>query len=313
MPPETQNIDEAKQSSFNRNIEGFLMTSQMLELDFEFGFQQLNMYLQDVMFRDAGYDFKDLGVSERRHAAAPTLLIPSDSSANGYLVDKWDMMDGNVPHGSIAHLKLSGVMRTQSSISSPGVDSLARDMRAAYNNPKIAGVIVEGTSGGGESMAGNVLKSAFSEKNKPTVMWGHLLASAAFRAATGADEIIMSSPQAEAGSIGTMISMDMKELNKFRERFTEFYGTDAPNKNGDFRRAMAGDFTAIQERVDALTREFHKEIKRDRPLQGDAAMIKETLSGAMFNAVEAKRRGLVDAIGNLNFAIRRVNALKSTY
>ena len=107
--------------------------------------------------------------------------------------------------------------------------------------------------------------------------------------------------------------MDTKELAKFRERFAEFYGSDAPNKNGELRRALSGDFSAIQNRVDELTREFHKEIKRDRSLQGDAATIKETLSGAMFNATEGKRRGLVDAIGNLPFAIRRVNSLKSKF
>lgn len=315
MPDANDHITEQRPTSpLNLDIEQFLMSSQLLELDFEFGLQQMNMYLQDLMMiRAGGKKMVVENIRARAAAAQPRLIVPSDNAAGFTLVDKWDMMDGNVPAGSIALLKLSGVMRTQSGFSSPGVDRLATDLRAAYNNTNIRGIVLETLSGGGESMAGNVLKSALSEKNKPVVGWGHLVASAAFRALTGTDEIVLSSMSAEVGSIGTMISMDTKELNKFRERFTEFYGSDAPNKNGEFRKAMAGDFSAIQERVDTLTREFHAEIKRDRPLQGDAAKIKETLSGAMFNATEGKRRGLVDAIGNLNFAVRRVSALKSRY
>lgn len=311
---ETTHMEPNATAPLNRDIEMFLATSQYLELDFDFGIQQLNLYLQDLQFLEMGGKFADLGLSERRRDSLPRLIVPSDSIGSSFqLVDKYDMTNGDTPPGSIALLKLSGVMRTESGISTPGVDRLASDLRMAYNNQNIVGVVLETLSGGGESMAGNLLKSALSERNKPVVGFGHLVASAAFRALTGADEIVMSSPQSEVGSIGTMISLDMKQLGKFRERFAEFYGTDAPNKNGELRKAVAGDFAAIQQRVDTLTREFHNEIKRDRPLQGDKATIAETLSGAMFNAADGKRRGLVDAIGNLPFAVRRVNALKSKY
>lgn len=313
MSGTTEHIQPADNAApLNRDIEQFLMTSEFLEMNFDFGVQQFNLYLQDLMFLKMGGKFKDLGISERRRAAMPALIVPaSESSQTFNLVDKWDMYEA--PPGSIALLKLSGVMRTQSALSSPGIDRLAGDLRSAYNNSNIRGIILETYSGGGESTAGNVLKSALSERNKPVVGFGHLVASAAYRALTGADEIVMSSQSAEVGSIGTMISLDTKEINKFRERFTEFYGSDAPNKNGEFRRAIAGDFSGIQKRVDELTREFHAEIKRDRQLQGDPEKIKDTLSGAVFNSIEGKKRGLVDAIGNLNFAVKRVNALRSKY
>lgn len=93
----------------------------------------------------------------------------------------------------------------------------------------------------------------------------------------------------------------------------DIYGEDAPNKNGDFRAALGGDYSKLQKRVSDLTRAFHDEIKRDRPLRGSEDMIKETLSGSMFAAMEAKKRGLIDAIGNLPYAIKRVNSLKAKY
>lgn len=310
MPDHKENIAEGV-APLNRDIENFLLTSEFLELDFDYGFQQLNIYLQDLMFLRSGGKFKDLGIAERRHSLAPRLIVPSDASFT--IVDKWDLMGNNTPPGSIALLKLSGVMRSQSAMSSPGVDRLASDLRTAYNNQNVKGIVLETISGGGETMAGNMLKSALTERNKPVVGFGHLGASAAFRALSGTDEIIAAGDGAEFGSIGTMISLDNKMMAKLSTRFTEIYGSDTPNKNGEFRKALAGDFSGLQDRVNQLTKSFHDEIKRDRPLQGDASRIKDTLSGAMFSAKEAKSRGLVDAIGNLNFAVRRVNALQSKY
>lgn len=306
------NTDDRPAAPLNRDIEFFLTTSTNLEMDFGFGLSELNRYLQDISMLQAGVKFKDLGISERKNSCLPKLIIPNESTYQ--LVDRWDIQSLNdTPFGSIALLNLRGVMRSESGLSSPGVDRLAQDLRNAYNNPNVKGVVLETLSGGGESMAGNILKSALQERNKPVVGFVHLGASAAYRALTGTDEIIASSAQAEFGSIGTMITLDKKTLEEYRERFVDIYGTDVPNKNGDLRAAIEGDFSKLQTRIDSLTKEFHKEIMNDRPLRGDQSFVKETLSGAVFNATESKRRGLVDAIGNLQFAIRRVNALKSKY
>ena len=295
----------------NRDIENFILTSEYMEMDFDYGMHQLNIYLQDLLFLSAGGKYKDLGISERRKEAGPRLISFNDGAYG--TVNNWDMYEGNTPKGSIALLKLSGVMRTQSGLSSPGMDRLADNLRMAYANENIAGVIIETFSGGGESSAGNLAKSAIQERNKPVIGLATMAASAAYRALSGADEIIAVGDQAEFGSIGTMITLDKKAIDKFRERFMDIYGEDAPNKNGDFRAALGGDYSKLQKRVSDLTRAFHDEIKRDRPLRGGNDMIKETLSGSMFAAMEAKKRGLIDAIGNLPYAIKRINSLKSKY
>lgn len=301
----------------NRDIEMFLSTCEMLEIDFDFGLTQLNAYLQDLMFLQAGGKYKDLGIAQRRLESRPRIITTTDAAtpASINFVDRWDINDPEtiIPPNSVALLKLTGVMRSQSGISSPGVDRMANDLRSAYSNPNVAGVVIETNSGGGETLAGNMLKSAIAERNKPVVGFGHLVASAAFRALTGADEIVMSSEFSEVGSIGTMVQLDTRALSKFRDRVAEFYGSDAPNKNGELRRALSGDYSGIQQRVNELTVQFHNEIKRDRPLRGDADKIKDTLSGKMFDAVEGKRRGLIDAVGTLPFAVKRVFSLKSKF
>lgn len=310
------NLDTNTHSApLNSDIEFFLSTCEMLEIDFNYGMSQLNMYLQDLMFLQSGGKYKDLGISQRRKDSMPQLITLSASAPGSVaFVDKYDLQSPElIAPNSIALLKLNGVMRSQSGLSSNGVDRLAVDLRNAYSNPNIAGVVIETNSGGGESLAGNMAKSAIMERNKPVIGFGHLVASAAYRALTGADEIIMSSEFSEVGSIGTMVQLDNKAISRFRERVSEFYGKDAPNKNGDIRKAFAGDFSAIQERVNELTVQFHNEIIRDRPLSGGTERIKDTLSGKMFDAKEGKRRGLVDAIGGLNFAAKRVFSLKSKY
>ena len=307
-----QMADQNQNPAFNPDIEAFLLTSEMLEIDFEFGFAELNRYFQDILHLKSGVKFKDLGISERRHESMPRILLPNSLSFARAGENDLSNEDETKP-GSIAMLKLSGVMRSQGGMSNRGIDKLSSDLRAAYDNRNIKGIILETMSGGGESMAGTILKSTLSEKNKPVIGFAHLAASAAYRALTGADETIASSPSAEFGSIGTMISLDVQSIEKFRERYLDIYGSSVPNKNGEFRKAIAGDFSGIQTRVDSLTNQFHKEIKRDRRLQGDTATVRETLSGSVFNAIESKKRGLIDAVGNLQFAIKRVNSLQSKY
>jgi len=308
--------EQIQSAPVNADIEGFLLNAGNLEIDFQFGMQEYFMYLEDLRLMSMGVKFKDLGIWQRRESARPSLIVPNSADAGTFkFADKWDLYDpeSQIAPGSIALLKLQGVMRAQSGISSPGVDRLISDLRAAYANDKIAGVIVETNSGGGESLSGTMLKSAIQERNKPVVGFGHLVASAAYRALAGADEIIASGNGAEFGSIGTMVSIDQKILDKHRKRFSEFYGEGAPGKNQDFRAAISGDFSGIQRRVDNLTEAFQQEIASERALRGGTETIKETLNGSVFSANDAKKRGLVDMVGTMQTAVKRVNALKGKY
>lgn len=304
---ETQN----QAAPVNADIEAFLMNAGSLEIELQFGLNEYFNYLEDIRLLGLGFKFKDLGISERRHATVSKLILASDST---YMVSAWDLKDPEfrTPKDSIALLKLSGVMRSQSGISSRGIDGLINDLRFAYSDENISGVIIETESGGGESIAGTKLKSALGERSKPVVGFAHMAASAAYRALSGADEIIASGDSAEFGSIGTMISVDRKMLQKYGSRVADFYGSGAPGKNADFRAALSGDFSAIQTRVDGLTEAFQNEIRRDRDLRGSAAKIAETVNGSMWSAIEAKQRGLIDMVGNMQTAVKRIKSLRGS-
>lgn len=314
MPKEVAQIEQ-QQGHENRDIELFLSGNQNLEIDLQFGISELNRYLEDLQMLQLGVPFSELGIYARRQSKQPRVMCLDAANDGTYSFASWrDLYSKKeIPQNSIALLQLSGVMRSQSGMSSPGIDSFVEDLMNAYNHPNVMGVIIETNSGGGESLAGNMLNSAIQDRNKPVVGFGHLVASAAYRALSGADEIIASSEASEFGSIGTMISLDNKILNKYRSRFADFYGGSAPGKNSDFRAAISGDFSGIQKRVDELTLSFQNQIKASRQLRGSESTINETVNGSMFNAIESKKRGLVDMVGTMQTAVKRVKALRGKY
>ena len=302
-------VQEEKIAPLNRNIELFLTSNSSLEIDEQFGRNALSNYLSELALISAGVPFAELGFSERRASLLPT-IIPFSASL-GQIVTAQNL-DKSVQPGSIAVLKLSGVMRSQDGISSYGADTLVSWLRSAYNNPNIEGIIIETESGGGEAFSGTKIDNAISERNKPVVGFAHMAASAAYRALSAADEIIAAGPGAQFGSIGAMYQIDRAVMAEIKSRYDLVIGKDAPQKNAEMRMATEGDYSGYQKSADQYTAEFHQQVIKARSLQGRAD-IKETLSGAMFGAMDAKKRGLIDMVGNMQTAMKRVRALKSKF
>lgn len=76
-------------------------------------------------------------------------------------------------------------------------------------------------------------------------------------------------------------------------------------KNEEFRAFLAGNMEPMQRRVDEINEVFLKEVKKYRELKGDPDY---ATSGKLFMATEAKKIGLADSIGGLQFAIKRLRA-----
>lgn len=292
----------------NRDIEHFMLGTGAVAIEQGFAMSELHAYLQDLALLQHGVPYTELGIWQRRAAYAPAYL-----SLEGFATATELQEKSPIQAGSIALLKLGGVMRADGGISNPGIGQLASDLRAAYENKAVAGVIIETNSGGGEVLAATILNSALSERNKPVVGFAHMAASAAYWALANMDEVIASGNNSEFGSIGAMVTIDKKSMEEYRARFSEFYGATAPNKNAHSRAALEGDFSLFQTRADEMTASFQEAIANIRPLRGSQATIKETLSGKMFQATEAKKNGLIDSIGNLQYAVARVKSLKTKY
>lgn len=290
----------------NNAIELMLASNPVWEINEAFGYAQLNGYLSELAMLSGGVQFSELGISEKRHAGLPRIVGVSGNIVTSQNIQNRDV----IRPGSVAVLKLQGVMRSQDGLSSYGMDSFTGWLRDAYENPNIDAVIIEAESGGGETMAGTKLQLAVSERNKPVIGFAHMAASAAYRGLLGVDELIGAGDAAEFGSIGTFIPIDKKMLDVYRERFQFIYATQSPNKNAGERALFNGDTSELQAYVDRLTAQFHNEVKSMRSLTGNDKEVKHTLSGAMFSATEAKQLGLIDSIGNFQYAMKRAKRMK---
>lgn len=298
-------MSEARTLEFENPLVEMAISAGPLHIDEVVGMAYFKAYQHDLILRAQGMTFAEIGISERRAAARPCIISPL---AVGFetIADYGLLKNPRLTNpGSIAHLKLTGFMQAEAGLSNPGVQQLANDLRAAYLNPNISSVILEINSGGGQVIAGDMLRNAITERNKPVVVYGWLVGSAAYDAASAADEIIASSPAAMFGSIGTMYTVNMAELKAMSEIYTEFYGQTAPKKNEAHRLAKENNFAGIQKLVDETTQVFQNSVRSFRDLKGSKEKVSETLNGSIWYGEEAKNRGLVDSIGNFNFAISR--------
>lgn len=297
----------------NRGIEKLLSMGDLL-IEERFGFRCLNQYLSDLEALKSGIPYTELGISERRESARPMIITGAQERDAKIVASPWIIRTAKeTPTDSIALIKLEGVMVSQDGASSYGVQYTANLLRSAYSNENIAGIILETNSGGGEVIAMNIIAAALSERNKPVVSYVHMAASAAYGSVAMTDEIVASDRMSEVGSIGAMVSVNKEFLEFYKANYETFYGKNAPNKNRHLREGLKGNFEPLQEAADKATDNFHEMIREARQLKGGQAYQEHTLSGEMFASEDAKRRGLIDGVGNLAYAAKRTMAWSKKY
>lgn len=291
-----------------RGLEKLLSFGDMA-IDVNYGLRVLNQYISELNELSMGVPFSALGMSARREQGRSAVIMQDGVELKGDAA----LPSAGKQAGKVALIRLEGPMTSMDGACSYGVQHTAGLLRQAYQRPDISGIVLEINSGGGELIAMNIMTSALSERNKPVVSFSHFSASAAYGTAAMTDEIVASDPMAEFGSIGAMISLNKEFLTWYKDNYLTFYGSNAPKKNDAFRKALEGDFAPMQEAVNKATDQFHAMIRTARDLKGNDTTQTETLSGQIFSATEARRRGLIDGIGNLAYAGKRAQSWARKY
>lgn len=297
---ETRNIDLAARK---------ILSYGDMCIEMNFGMRTLNAYLSGIEAVRAGVPFAETPAArEKERTKSYVLQFDESGTFIGAAIGDDVVASREIAKGSIAVINLHGVMSSTDDVCSYGVGYQVAQLRAAYGNPQVQAIILDVNSGGGEVTAMNMMMQAISERNKPIIGYGHFAASAAYGSIAATDEIIAAGDIASFGSIGAMMAIDMSYLEFYKRWVKFFYGDNAPRKNAWLRGAIEGDFTDIQKDVNLYTDKFHDTVKGLRALIGSENKIKETLSGEMFIAKEAKQRGLIDGVGNMNYAIKRARS-----
>ncbi len=271
-------------------------------IDLAFGIAALGKYLSNLDMSAAGEREESVFA---RIKALNTPVVVAPNGASMPFIGPGAVLRGNVPAGSILKLNLSGPMFANGDLCSWGMDDFEQAISAASDNPNVDGVFIRANTGGGESLAGQILHNAVKSSKKAVVVYADMLASAGVHGTLAADEIIASGDQTRVGSIGTFISIDKSFVDWYKENVEDVYAEGSEEKNDAWREYLAGDATKLKKTATESAEIFRTEVQKHRDLKGKA---ESTLKGGMFFAAEAKKRGLIDSVGTLDYAYTRLNA-----
>ena len=173
----------------------------------------------------------------------------------------------------------------------------------------IKGVLLDINSPGGSVTGGFEMADALAAVSavKPTVAYtGGMMASLAYLLGSQASEIV-ASKGASVGSIGVIASwLDftgyLEKLGIKAEVFTNT-GGDLKGIGTPGRPMSDAQREHMQESVDAIFTQFASTVRANRPGVPDSAM-----RGQVYRGSDAKGVGLIDRIGNQDFAMSVLRA-----
>jgi protease IV len=193
-----------------------------------------------------------------------------------------------------------------------GADRFAAAIREARRDTTVKAIVLRINSGGGISMAGEIIlrEAMLASEAKPFIVsMGNIAASAAYYISCYADEII-ANPKTLTGSIGVFaVVPNMKNL--FNSKLGITFDNVKTNALSDFgsvsRPLNRTERELLQDNVDRVYDTFINKVADGRGLP--LAAVDSIAQGKVWSGVDAKRVGLIDEFGGLNYAIERAAAL----
>lgn len=220
-----------------------------------------------------------------------------------------------LPADTVAIIPVHGTMMKYGTYCAYGTTEIADMIYEASNNPNITGIVLDMDSGGGcvDAIAPLTAAVEYARKNnKSTIAYCDLCASANYYTAIYCDEIIASNTiSSEFGSIGVMMSFP--DYAKYYEqagiKIHTVYSDLSNYKNAPFEAAKQGKYDLIKrEELNPLAQRFQDDVAARRGDKLDKS-VEGILAGRMFYASDALKYGLIDAIGDKQYAINRAREI----
>lgn len=217
--------------------------------------------------------------------------------------------DSGIEDKQIAILNIKGPILQYSQNCGPmGTKDMMVKMEEWKPQENIVGVFLDFDTGGGQLAGTPKFAEYIYYYNQVKPVLGFTegnLASAGLYLASGCKEIIADKHAMAIGSLGTMhksINMD-GAIEKLGGKVIEVYADKSTKKNYASREARNGNLTPlIKDELNPLNEKFHEEVLTYRP-----SIKEEALDGHhTFNIQKALTLGLIDAIGDKQFAINRL-------
>lgn len=215
----------------------------------------------------------------------------------------------SAPKGSVAVIPVLDVIMKNDYCGAPGLQTLHKWMKEADDNQNIVGTLLYFDTPGGSVDYLKTFGEGILQLNKPVIGFiDGMCASAGIYIGSSCRELIANEPNDLVGSIGTMITLtDIREYEKMNGIKTiHIYADQSTRKNKIFQEALDGNTKALREKfLSPLAQDFIDTVKQNRK----GRIInppKELFEGEIYTANEAVKFGLIDAVGNIDYAISRV-------
>lgn len=224
----------------------------------------------------------------------------------------------DAPENSIAIIALEGPMMLRGGFCSYGTQDIAALIREAAMSKNISGIILDIDTGGGTTDSIVPLVDAINftkQQNKPIIAYCNTALSAGYRVAAETDMIIASNDMAEFGSIGVFVKFPDEEGYMASQglKTITVYAPQSTDKNLPYEEALKGNVELLKTEVlSPIADDFQKKVlaARGKKIKQDTPGI---LAGRVFFAkaqgFDSIANGLIDAIGNLDFAIEKIQSL----
>ena len=207
----------------------------------------------------------------------------------------------------IGVLEISGVLAYRPDLGSLFFDGFedSSEVLSAFQrleaDPAVSSIVLNVNSPGGFSVGGAEIADAVHKSTKPTVAWvGGMMCSLAYWVGSQADAVI-STRSAMVGSIGAYVSV------VDYHRMLANAGIEVKvftNSEGTFKAAGMPGAPITQDHAAEFTRQAQRsfDVFRGDVLRARSEIPEEAMQGQVFDGAQAKRNGLVDAIGDLGYA-----------
>lgn len=237
------------------------------------------------------------------------LFAHSDLSFVEYLFEEEvNGIESEINNG-IAHVRIDDLLYFGTD--ERAVQSYVSLLKRLQKEDTVQGVIIEIDSGGGHDAASDYIGNAVAELAgvKPVIAYGHMIASGAYLMAINCNLIIASGGLSKVGSIGSYVSLNKIIKEFYSEIFEDVYAQQSTEKNEEFREYVSdGSIEKYQQMANESAQYFIDAVKLKRHFVSE-----EALKGKLYTADKAKRVGLIDGIGSLDYAKSRIISLLNNY
>ena len=182
-------------------------------------------------------------------------------------------------------------------------ENILDNIKKARSDSSVKAIIFEINSPGGTVVASKEIADAVKNLKKPNIaLIREVGASGAYWVASASDKIV-ASPMSITGSIGVIGSY--LEFSKLFEKYGITYqrltSGELKDVGSPYKELTEKEKDYLQKKLDIIHENFIDEVSENRNM--DKEKVKQIADGSFYLGVEAKDLGLIDYLGDREFAV----------